>query len=638
MRNRRLFAVAPLNFALCLSPAALADAAFHDDFESGTSAWLLTGTWGTSMSLPRAGTYSLTDSPSTNYVGNSSTTATLAAPIDLSAATSPRLTFWIRYSSETLHDYLHVETSKDGTAWQTQDSYTGTSSPTTWRQIDISLPGYEHTATFYIRFRVQTDALVNDNGWYVDDLIVDDGNPAVLVTAPAAGAAWAGKTTQVVTWTYDGTFSPMAKSIDITYSVDGFNYNLTQFGLPIDATRYSWTVPAVDGPQARVRVQLLDALGTVLTWGTSAPFVIDSIDPGPVALLAPASGGCVSGAPTFDWNDASGAANYTLTLWPASGPSWEKTGITTSTYTLAPGEALSSADNPYNWTVTAFDAAGNSTASQSPSFTVDTSPPASFALSSPPDAAVVPISGLTFGWQATSDVGCSGLAKHRLYIDGNLCADDIAPSSTSIALASTSCAALSNGAHTWTVSAVDGAGNTTWSSASPNGSGGFHFTISGPVPEAGVPPDAGADASTGGASSGGNGGSSGSGGNDAGAAGGRSGGSGAGGNNGSAGAGGVAAGGAGDAGSTAGGATSSGTGGRAAGAGGAVGSSGSGGRSGNAGTAGSADQASDGGPAAAAASGDSGGCGCRTSARGSRGALASLLLILAIARRRRKGP
>src|SRR5262249_15595495 len=158
---------------------------------------------------------------------------------------------------------------------------------------------------------------------------------------------------------------------------------------------YSWTVPPVDGKQARVRVQLFDTLGTLLTWGTSAAFALDSTPPGAISLASPANGACGSGTPALDWNDASGATNYTVTFFPARGPSRVKTGLAASTYAVAAGETFSSADSPVHWEVTAFDAAGNSTTSQSHSFVVDTTAPADFALAAPANGTTTALSGLT---------------------------------------------------------------------------------------------------------------------------------------------------------------------------------------------------------------------------------------------------
>src|SRR6185436_15557911 len=116
MRLRRFLTLSSLALVLGHSPIARAKAVFHDDFESGTGAWTLQGGWGTTTTGPRSPTRSHTDSPSTNYTGNvtgATKTATLATAIDLSAATAPRLTFWIRHQSEFLHDYVHIETSKN---------------------------------------------------------------------------------------------------------------------------------------------------------------------------------------------------------------------------------------------------------------------------------------------------------------------------------------------------------------------------------------------------------------------------------------------------------------------------------------------------------------------------------------------
>ncbi len=72
---------------------------FSDDFENGLSNWSVSGSdWDTTSATSRGGEYSITDSPdSADFAPDANSTLTLAYPIDLSAATSPVLSYWTKY-------------------------------------------------------------------------------------------------------------------------------------------------------------------------------------------------------------------------------------------------------------------------------------------------------------------------------------------------------------------------------------------------------------------------------------------------------------------------------------------------------------------------------------------------------------
>ena len=94
-----------LGIALSATRPAHAGIVFRDDFENGTANWTLNGGWGSTSIGPHSATKSLTDSPGYNYSSNAKGTATLTVPVDLSNAKAPRMWFWLRYSSESFHDW-----------------------------------------------------------------------------------------------------------------------------------------------------------------------------------------------------------------------------------------------------------------------------------------------------------------------------------------------------------------------------------------------------------------------------------------------------------------------------------------------------------------------------------------------------
>ncbi len=613
LRRSSLFLLA---LGLGYAPEARAGIVFHEDFESGTGAWTLNGAWTTTSIGPHSPTLCLSDS-SGNYSNNIITETVVAKTValNLSAAQKPRLMFWMRFSSEQFHDYLYVDASKNGTTWNKEmGAYTGTAYQN-WRSYEITLPGYEYEPIVYLRFRVQTDPIISDDGWYIDDVVVDDGNPAVTITAPDANTVWPGGSNQDITWTYDGSYDPLASYMKVYYSDDNIIYWTLGQDLPTDTTSWPWTLPSGDLSAVRVRVELYDADDLLLSQTTTQPFKIDSTAPGIFALTSPADTACGSSIASFDWGDAADAngVKYTLTVTPASGPAFEKTGISGSQYTLSAGEALSSADSPYTWSVTAVDPAGHSrTSSSTRTYQADSIAPTAVALSAPADGTSTDGAGVVFAWDTTTDDGC-GLSHYALYVDETLCADNLSLATTSIALDATSCTPLASGDHTWSIAAVDLAGNVSSSSE-------WGLTVIGdePDPSGGAGGESGTSGSGGTPDTGSGGVSSeegGSGGEPVAQGGAPSTGNGGAGNDGAGGEPGPSAGGTGPTG-TAGSSGSTGSGAR----GGTTSSSGRGGQS--AGGAGAT-------AAANASSDDEGGCGCRVTPRSQAGHFTTLLALLA---------
>ncbi len=86
-------------------------------------------------------------------------------------------------------------------------------------------------------------------------------------------------------------------------------------------------------------------------------------------------------------------------------------------------------------------------------YTIDSTPPSTFALLSPANEAWATTSPI-FTWEASSDT-LAGLLKYQLWIDGAVNLDSISASLTSC----TSGTPLPEGIHTWNIKAIDKAGN-----------------------------------------------------------------------------------------------------------------------------------------------------------------------------------
>ncbi|HLG33027.1 MAG TPA: hypothetical protein VI362_08280, partial [Ignavibacteriaceae bacterium] len=128
---------------------------------------------------------SYTESPSGNYIANSTVTMTLTNPINLTGYSNPRLSFYTKYNIENDWDYGQVEVStNNGSTWiplEGQYSNTGTGSfqpngqplydgiQNDWVREEISLSSYI-SSQFKIRFELRTDVNIQRDGWYLDDI------------------------------------------------------------------------------------------------------------------------------------------------------------------------------------------------------------------------------------------------------------------------------------------------------------------------------------------------------------------------------------------------------------------------------------------------------------------------------------
>lgn len=164
--------------------------AFTDNC-SATTNWTL-GNWALTTAQYHSPSSSITDSPSGNYANNTNKSITLSGTIDLTSVAAARLNFWAKWDVEAGYDYVQVKASIDGgTSWtplcgkytkagssnQVSGSplYDGTQS--TWVQEDIDLADFiGHTIK--LRYTLVSDAGVNADGYYFDDVTVTKINPS----------------------------------------------------------------------------------------------------------------------------------------------------------------------------------------------------------------------------------------------------------------------------------------------------------------------------------------------------------------------------------------------------------------------------------------------------------------------------
>lgn len=140
---------------------------FTEDWEGDLSNWNISGDWAlTDNSI--MGDHSVTDSPDEFYENSSAATLTTIYPINMNNVSDDVcISFWHKYYVEHDFDFSSVEYSFDGSNWMELTQFTGVSND--WVQEFIFAPQLvDHYV--YLRFRITTDASINDPGWWIDDI------------------------------------------------------------------------------------------------------------------------------------------------------------------------------------------------------------------------------------------------------------------------------------------------------------------------------------------------------------------------------------------------------------------------------------------------------------------------------------
>ncbi len=212
-----------------------------EDFESGPANWTLTGNWATTTGYSHSAVHSLTDSPGGNYSNMTMTSATLNTAVN-----AVRLQFWHRFEIEDGWDYGRVQIGVDG-VWNTVASYTG--SQTNWEFADIYLGDYIGQQV-QVRFVMETDQAVIDDGWYIDDVTIL-GSPinarpdSPVAVSPLSGSPIAGGGLLVV----NNSSDPDGGTVDYGFRVYS-DANCTQLASSVDNVvegpgQTSWSLPAL---------------------------------------------------------------------------------------------------------------------------------------------------------------------------------------------------------------------------------------------------------------------------------------------------------------------------------------------------------------------------------------------------------
>ena len=234
---------------------------FSDDFDSGLSAWTLTGQWGTSTAQVYNGSNSLTDSPGGLYLNLQTTYATITQSFDLTTALDANVHFRVKYDIENGFDYCYLEASaNNGASWTVVTTFNGENNLATWANFSANIGGFVGNSQVKIRYRLYTDQGYQSDGIFIDSMRITsstvDNAPPLIVHNPAPhfeGDADTNFRTATIT-----DISGLS-SVSMSYTVDNIGPPTIISPIDTNGNDYTFAIP----PQ---------------TAGAYVDYVIDAID------------------------------------------------------------------------------------------------------------------------------------------------------------------------------------------------------------------------------------------------------------------------------------------------------------------------------------------------------------------------
>jgi hypothetical protein len=155
---------------------------FEDHMENGDGNWTAESPWAIVTAESNSPTHAWTDSPGGDY-GNGTDVSLTMVPITMDQVGWPSVDFQTCYQLEDGYDYGYVEISTNGgVTWTQVSTYTG--STVHWSGETVNLGMVSGVDALQVRFRLESDGGVAEDGWYIDDVGVsfdndldDDGIP-----------------------------------------------------------------------------------------------------------------------------------------------------------------------------------------------------------------------------------------------------------------------------------------------------------------------------------------------------------------------------------------------------------------------------------------------------------------------------
>ncbi|MDC0714124.1 Ig-like domain-containing protein [Stigmatella sp. ncwal1] len=271
--------------------------------------------------------------------------------------------------------------------------------------------------------------------------ILDTTPPAApVVITPANGSITSDNTP-----TYSGTAEAGST---VTIIVDGSTVGTTTASAS-GTWSFTPTTPLLDGSHS-VRATASDAAGNASAPSNTNTFIVDTTPPAAPVVITPANGSTTQdNTPTYSGTAEAGS---TVTVIVDGIPVGTTTANTSGAWSFTPTVPL--ADGSHTVKATSTDAAGNlSPESNTNTFTVDTTPPATPVVITPANGSTTQDNTPTYS--GTADAG----STVTIIVDGVPVGTTTA--STGGSWSFTPTAPLLDGSHTVKATATDGVGNTS---------------------------------------------------------------------------------------------------------------------------------------------------------------------------------
>ncbi|MCW2950767.1 MAG: Large repetitive protein, partial [Thermoleophilia bacterium] len=281
-------------------------------------------------------------------------------------------------------------------------------------------------------------------------------NPALpAITTVAAAPACGG----VTTYTSNTPALDWTDSADAESGLDGYDVFIDGVGSPtthVTAPTSTWVAaPALSDGAHTLGVRALDNQGNFTNAGAAFPsnFRVDTTAP-VAAGSSPANAAFTTDTtPTLGWtaSDTNCLARIEVYVDNMVTPVAVASGTELN---WTPSTAL--AEGGHSWKIVAIDAANHATTGATRTFSIDTTPPAAFAMTAPLGGETVR-GFINVSWTASSDAGSglSALTAYEVWVDGSL------RTTVGSALTTATVSGITNGVHSIYVRALDLVGNST---------------------------------------------------------------------------------------------------------------------------------------------------------------------------------
>jgi len=143
-----------------------------DDAEAGNPGWTAGAPWAITTERAFSPTHAWSDSPGSLYANNAN--VSLTSPVfDLTDYSGTLLSFRHIYDLEPLFDFARVEVSTDGGGSWSEAAIFGGKRTDSWALEEIPLLALDGQAQARLRFRLETDDSVREDGWFLDDILLE---------------------------------------------------------------------------------------------------------------------------------------------------------------------------------------------------------------------------------------------------------------------------------------------------------------------------------------------------------------------------------------------------------------------------------------------------------------------------------